>query len=104
MSDFDPGASPLAVVSSPTIDSFFDKLKQRFDLILVDSPPATTSAVGLVLARKVDGIVLVVEADHTRASVVQSVKHRIAQVGGHILGIVLNKRRYYVPSFIYKRL
>jgi len=83
---------------------FFEKLRQRFDLILIDSPPATTSPDGLDISPKVDGIVLVVEADKTRWPVAESVKERIKRSGGKILGIVLNKRRYYIPNFIYKRL
>jgi Mrp family chromosome partitioning ATPase len=52
----------------------------------------------------VDGVVLVVEADKTRWPVAQSVKERIIQHGGNVLGMVLNKRRYYIPGFIYNRL
>jgi len=73
-------------------------------LILVDSPPATTSPEGFALMRKADGVVLVVEADKTRWPVVESVKERILQHGGNVLGLVLNKRRYHIPEFVYRRL
>jgi Mrp family chromosome partitioning ATPase len=86
------------------IDIFWKKLRQRFDLILIDSPPATTSPDGLALSSKVDGIVLVVEAEKTRWPVAESTKNRILSSGGKILGIVLNKRRYHIPDFVYKRL
>ena len=91
-------------LSSLLIDIFWKKLRQRFDLILVDSPPATTSPDGLALSSKVDGIVLVVEAEKTRWPVAESTKNRILSSGGKILGIVLNKRRYHIPGFVYKRL
>ncbi len=97
------GSNP-SVYSSLLIDVFWKKLKQRFDLVLVDSPPATTSTDGLAISSKVDGIVLVVEAEKTRWPVVENVRDRIKRSGGNILGIVLNKRRYYIPDFIYKRL
>jgi len=97
-------ASNPSIFNSLLIDVFWKKLKQRFDLILVDSPPATTSTDGLAISSKVDGIVLVVEAEKTRWPVAENVRDRIKRSGGNILGIVLNKRRYYIPSFIYKRL
>jgi capsular exopolysaccharide synthesis family protein len=97
-------ASNPQIFNSLLIDVFWKKLKQRFDLILVDSPPATTSTDGLVISSKVDGIVLVVEAEKTRWPVAENVRDRIKRSGGNILGIVLNKRRYYIPDFIYKRL
>ncbi|MGD0232739.1 MAG: CpsD/CapB family tyrosine-protein kinase [Syntrophorhabdales bacterium] len=89
---------------SSTFDEMWDVLKERFDLILIDSPPATASPGGSVMFKKADGVVIVVEADKTRWPVVQSVRERIEQHGGHVLGVVLNKRRYYIPEFIYKRL
>jgi capsular exopolysaccharide synthesis family protein len=97
-------ASNPSIYNSLLIDVFWKKLKQRFDLILVDSPPATTSTDGLAMSSKVDGIVLVVEAEKTRWPVVESVRDRIKRSGGNILGIVLNKRRYYIPEWIYKKL
>lgn len=96
--------SNLQILNPLLIDDFWKKLRERFDLILIDSPPATISADGLVLSSKVDGIVLVVEAEKTRWPVAESVKDRINRSGGKILGIVLNKRRLYIPEWVYKRL
>ncbi len=98
------GTSLPVLFSSSHISRFIDKLKQQFDLILIDSPPVNSSPDGMAIARKVDGIVLVVEAETTRWPVVESVKDRIIKVGGNILGVILNKQQYYIPSFIYKRL
>ena len=91
-------------LSSLLIDIFWKKLRERFDLILVDSPPVTTSPDGLAISSKADGIVLVVEAEKTRWPVAESTKNKILHSGGKILGIVLNKRRYYIPNWIYRKL
>ncbi len=96
--------SNLTILNSLLIDVFWKKLRERFDLILIDSPPASLSGDGLALSAKVDGIVLVVEAEKTRWPVAVSVKDRINRSGGKILGIVLNKRRLYIPEWVYKRL
>jgi Mrp family chromosome partitioning ATPase len=97
-------ASNPPIYHSLLLDVFWKKLKQRFDLILIDSPPATTSTDGLAISSKVDGVILVVEAEKTRWPVAENVRDRIKRSGGNILGIVLNKRRYYIPEWIYKRL
>ncbi len=97
-------ASTPQMINSLQMDTFLKKLRQRFDLILIDSPPATTSSEGLSISSKVDGVVLVLEAEKTRWPVAENVKERITQSGGKILGIVLNKRRFYIPEFIYRRL
>jgi len=52
----------------------------------------------------VDGVVLVVEAEKTRWQVVESLKEKIENSGGNILGMVFNKRRFYIPENIYRRM
>ena len=85
-------------------EAFLEKLKERFDLVLIDSPPATLYPDGLSMVNKVDGVVLVVAAEDTRWPVAESVKDQITRSGGRLLGMVFNKRRFYIPEFIYKRL
>ena len=83
---------------------FWEPLRERFDLIIVDSPPATLFPDGLGMVSKVDGVVLVVEAEKTRWPAALSVKERIKQSGGKVLGIAFNKRQYYIPGWLYRRI
>lgn len=97
------------MVTPRTIDSakgsvFWEPLKDRFDLIIVDSPPATMFPDGLAIVSQVDGVILVVEAEKTRWQVALNVREKIEKHGGSILGVVFNKRHFYIPEFIYKYL
>lgn len=92
-----------------TLDSakgstFWEPLKNRFDLIIVDSPPATMFPDGLAVVSQVDGVILVVEAEKTRWQVALNVREKIQSHGGNLLGVAFNKRRYYIPEWLYKRL
>jgi len=84
--------------------AFWEPLKERFELIIVDSPPATLFPDGPGIVSQVDGVILVVEAERTRWQVALAVKEKIVKHGGNVLGIVFNKRRYYIPQFIYRHL
>jgi capsular exopolysaccharide synthesis family protein len=90
--------------NSPRFERFWTDLKLQFDLLLIDSPPLTVSPDALALVSKVDGVVLVVEAEKTKWRTARHVREQVERVGGNILGIVLNKRRYYIPKSIYKYL
>jgi protein-tyrosine kinase len=79
-------------------------LKEHFDLVVIDSPPLSASTAGLAFCRWADGVVLVLEADRTRAPVAENAREQIRKNGGNILGVVFNKRHYHIPKFIYKRL
>jgi Mrp family chromosome partitioning ATPase len=96
--------SLTSIIESPKISEFLEQMKKDFDLILIDTPPASVSTNALSLSNKVSGSVLVVENEKTRWQVANAVKENIIKRGGKILGVVINKRKYYIPKFIYKRL
>jgi len=98
------GTVSSAFYDSPRVARLLEELKGEFDVVAIDAPSGTVSAGGLALTPKVDGVIIVIEAEETRWQVVQSIKERIAKRGGKVLGVVLNKRRHYIPHWIYKRL
>lgn len=83
---------------------FWEPLRERFDLIIVDSPPATRFPDGPGIVSMVDGVVLVVEAEKTPWPVALSVKEKIERSGGKVLGVVFNKRKFYIPDWLYHRI
>jgi Mrp family chromosome partitioning ATPase len=91
-----------------TLDSLFvdlcSNLMRRFNLVIIDSPPLSVSSDGLAIASKVDGVVIVIEAERTRWRAVKNVLESIHKVEGNVLGVVFNKRRFYFPEFVYKLL
>jgi uncharacterized protein involved in exopolysaccharide biosynthesis/Mrp family chromosome partitioning ATPase len=95
--------SPKTIDQAKRVD-FWESLKDRFDLIIVDSPPASMFPDGPAIVSRVDGVILVVEAEKTRWHVALSVKEKLLNSGGNILGTVFNKRRLYIPDFIYRHI
>ncbi|MCP5005447.1 MAG: CpsD/CapB family tyrosine-protein kinase [Planctomycetes bacterium] len=93
-----------SIFGSPKLENTFKELMQTFEFILIDSPAADTSSDVLAISRMVHGVVLVVEAEHTKWQKIKAVKEKITKNGGNILGVILNKRKHYIPEFIYKRL
>ena len=92
------------IFDSTRILNLWEQLKQRFDIILVDSPPLAQSPDGLAIASKVDGVLLVLEAEKTRWQAAKEAKEQITNIGGKVIGIVFNKRRYYIPNLLYRLL
>jgi Mrp family chromosome partitioning ATPase len=52
----------------------------------------------------VDAVVLVIRHGGTRREVVRRAKETVERAGGKILGVVLNKRKFPIPEFLYRRL
>jgi len=94
--------NPASILESSYLEILIDEVKGHFDWILFDSPPVTSYSDSVALARAVDGVVLVVQAEKTRWEVVQEIQGRLEHGGGRILGVVLNKRRFHIPNWLYK--
>lgn len=78
------------------------ELRSRFDSIVLDLPATSVSRIGLVCAAQCDGVVVVLEADKTRAPVVENLIASLQAARANVLGTVLNRRRYYLPQRIYR--
>ncbi len=81
-----------------------DALRVSFDNILIDCRSLKTSSEAAVLGSSVDGVAVVVAAGQTRRDEIVNAQRTIEQAGGKFLGFVLNKRRYPVPEWLYRRL
>jgi capsular exopolysaccharide synthesis family protein len=64
--------SPYEVLKLPRLGALLDEARERFDYIVVDTPPLVPVQDCRVLARWVDGIVLVVAADHTPRALLEA--------------------------------
>ena len=72
--------------------------------MLIDCPAIREGNDLLSLAPFVDGIILVVEAGGTRKEQILHAEKAIGFARGKLLGHILNKRRYDVPEWLYRRL
>jgi protein-tyrosine kinase len=89
------------IVRSASFAQRFASLKDKFDYVICDGGPLFGASESSSVGSLFDGIVLVVECERTRWEVVQDAKERLAKAGGKILGVVLNKRNYYIPRAFY---
>jgi Mrp family chromosome partitioning ATPase len=94
----------LALLDMSRDDGLWERLRERFSLILIDAPPAAASPMGFSLLERCDGVVLVVRAERTRWPVAMNVKEKIAREGGRIIGAVYNDGRHYIPGCLRKYL
>lgn len=62
-----------------------------YDFIIIDSPPVNVVADPLVLSSGVDGVLVVVEANRTRRTMVRQAGARLREMNAPVLGAVVNK-------------
>jgi capsular exopolysaccharide synthesis family protein len=87
-----------AVIDCEAIAAAIAEVMNQFDFVIMDLPPVNRYADAAILAPKVDGVILVVEADRTPVGEAENAKKSLDRVGARIFGVVLNRRRNYVPA------
>jgi capsular exopolysaccharide synthesis family protein len=98
--------NPSEIIGSQKMNRIMEKLQEQYDRIIVDSPPITAVTDSTVLAKFVDGVMLVVHAGVTPRQVVKTGLEQIQGVDANVLGAVLNdvdtgKESYYYYQYYY---
>lgn len=96
--------NPSELLGTANIDFLLELLKKEFDLIIIDTPPASIITDALIYAKKVDYMFLVACSRKTKKELLLNTKKAIEAVGGKIPGIILNqiatdRRREYSKSY-----
>jgi Mrp family chromosome partitioning ATPase len=87
------------------------QVKSRFDIVFFDSPPILGVSDASVLVRALDLTIVVVQHRRFPRAMLQRVKQSVENVGGHLLGVVLNNvdvrhdqyYEYYTSYYHYYR-
>ncbi len=89
--------------NSEALSLFFKEAASRYDYVLVDSSAVLESPETPLIGSRVDGIVLVVHAAKTRREVIKRAMLMVQKLDGRFIGTVLNRKQYYIPEGIYRR-
>jgi len=94
--------NPAELLGSERMSQTLKDLKERFDLIILDTPPMIVSD-AQILSAKVDGVIFVIIPGQTRIIAAQRPLEELHRIDSHILGVVANKipksRDYYYGGY-----
>lgn len=93
--------NPAEILGSAKMKEFLGKVSSSYDLVLIDTPPVNTVADTSILSTRVDGMILVVEAETTSREAVLLAKQQLKKVNARILGVVLNKVKKTGKGYYY---
>ena len=102
-------ADAAGILNSRRMSELLQDVKQRFDLVLVDSPPILGVSDAAVLASEVDLTMVVVQHRKLPRNMLLRVKEAAENVGGQVIGVVLNnvdvrsdsQYQYYTSYYTY---
>lgn len=98
--------NPSELIFSARMRALISEASDEYDLVLLDSPPLLNVADGRILSSMVEGTIMVVKGSATPREMVRRAEIYVSEVGGHLIGVVLNdvnlrRHGYYYSDYDY---
>ncbi|HPT16463.1 MAG TPA: polysaccharide biosynthesis tyrosine autokinase, partial [Kiritimatiellia bacterium] len=91
----------LGIMNNARLRAMLDALKDRYDFVLLDSPPILGVTDAAILASEADGVLLVVQYRKYPKIISLRAKRMIENAGGHLMGAVLNNINIMRDDYYY---
>jgi capsular exopolysaccharide synthesis family protein len=82
--------NPAELLNSLRLNQLIVKLQEKYDMIIMDSPPINAVSDALIMASRVDGVLLVAKSKQTTAEALKSAYRALHDVDAPVIGTVLN--------------
>jgi len=86
--------NPAELVASGRMELVLRRISAGADIVIIDSPPINAVTDAAVLASKVDGVVLVIDAGNTPQGSARRATEAIALTGARVLGVAVNRDKH----------
>ncbi|MDX6573695.1 MAG: tyrosine-protein kinase [Gaiellales bacterium] len=84
--------NPSELLGSPRMTQLLATCAERFDLVIIDTPPLRPVTDAAVVAANADGAIVVFWHGHTKRNHLQAAVHALTAVNSRVLGCVLNMK------------
>lgn len=85
--------NPSELLSSKKMSGFMNKIREYYDIIIMDSPPVLAVTDSQILSRLTDGTILVTNVEDNNRDTVLDAKDLLEKAEANIIGVVLNNKK-----------
>ncbi len=90
ISSGDHPPNPSELLDSERMERFLSVIKEKYDCVLFDSPPAFLASDSFIMARRVDGVIFVARSGKVERDLLRETLDRFSKLNVKILGIIFN--------------
>jgi len=95
--------NPAELLGSTRMTQILKMFKDKFDMVIIDSPPIGAVTDPTILSAKMDAVLLVVEPKKTRMAAARQAVNQLERAGANVIGMVYNnvpiKRAGYYTGY-----
>lgn len=96
--------NPAELLGSLRFRNLLNQFKDKFDYIIIDTPPVVPVTDVCLIGSQADGVVMVVQAGRTQKGVIKHSEGLLRQANAKLLGYIITNIQYHVPAYIYRYL
>ncbi|MFA5179798.1 MAG: AAA family ATPase [Syntrophales bacterium] len=82
--------SPSEIISSRAIGEFMNKIREEYDMVLIDAPPVLAATDAALWSSRVDGTALVYQVGKVARGALRRSKMSLENLKANVIGVVLN--------------
>lgn len=86
----DISPNPSEMLSSKSMQHLIEECREKYDYIVIDTPPINVVADACIVSKLAEGIVIVIKADETSKDEIRRCIDNIRLVDSNVLGVVIN--------------
>lgn len=83
--------NPSELIASESMQELINKLKEKYDYVLIDSAPVELVTDAVILSTYSDGVLFVVRSEYVNREVIKSAINKLKVVDANILGTILTR-------------
>jgi polysaccharide biosynthesis transport protein len=96
-----PPPNPAELLASSNMRDLLNELRDKYDHIIIDTPPTLSVTDAVVLSQRVDAIILVIRSSKTTKQALRRARDILMQVNAKITGVLLNAVDLSSPDYYY---
>ena len=96
-----PPPNPAELLASTNMRDVLTELREQYDHIVVDTPPALSVTDAVVMSTRADAVVLVIRSGQTTKQALRRSRDLLMQVNARVAGVLLNAVDLTSPDYYY---
>ncbi|MCK4349429.1 MAG: hypothetical protein KAX13_01150, partial [Candidatus Krumholzibacteria bacterium] len=93
----------MPLFNSERMAQLMRQLSDTYDYVLIDTAAIMEAPETSNITSYSDGVILVIHTGNTRREVIKRAMLMVEKLDGRFIGTILNRKKYHIPEFIYRR-
>lgn len=93
----------MPLFNSDRMAHFMREVRETYEYVLIDTSAILEAPETPIISSYSDGVIMVVHVGRTRREVIKRAILMVEKLEGRFIGTILNRKKYFIPEFIYRR-